>query len=116
MYANTSTLVLNEGSDSPLAVTVRELTVREIREWLAEVKADGQLGLIDALLLKDLTLPDLVRVSSLTMEQLDKIGPSKLRQVVDVAKEINSAWFDLRERILDIGRPTLSPAKAEPAA
>lgn len=116
MYVKTSTLVLNEGSDSPLAVTVRELSIQEIREWFGEVKAGAQIGLIDALLMKDLTLPDLVRVSSLTGEQIDQIGPSKLQQVIDAARELNPDWFAFRERIVEIGKPTPRPAETEPTA
>ncbi len=97
-------IVLGEGGDAPLAVTVRELTVEEIRTWLADIQAApvGPIDMIDEMLLRDISLPDLMRMTSLTADQVAKLGPSKLKEVEAVVREINEAFFDLRARLLTV--------------
>lgn len=99
-----ATIVLEEGTDSPTAVTIKELSVGEIREWLAEMQKGVNVGYIDALLIDGVTLQDLERMSSLTMEQIDKLSPTQLARVADAARERNSHFFEFRQSVLRIGK------------
>ena len=113
--AVTRTVVIGEGGDAPLAVTVRELTVAEIRAWLADVQQAQGADLVDVLLLKDTTLQDLMRMSSLSMDQINQLTPSQLRAVLDTAREINADFFVLRGGIVEIGTQMLSPGLNGPS-
>lgn len=99
----TSTLVLGEGSNSPSAATVRELTIKEIREWLDEMMKGINVGYVDALLLKGITLSELPRMTSLTMDAIDALCPSELERVLAAARELNPMFFAFRERVLSVG-------------
>ena len=110
--AVTRTVVIGEGGDAPLAVTVRELTVAEIRAWLADVQQAQGADLVDVLLLKDVALQDITRMSSLSMDQINTLTPSQLRAVLDAAREINADFFALRGGIVEIGNQILSPASS----
>lgn len=94
------------------SVTVRELTVGEIRQWLAAlatraadaaVDVVGEL-LIDGFALSDLPLfaPDIADAGALTQ--------SELRAVFDAAKRLNADFFGLRDRLLRAGTMTLEAA------
>lgn len=114
--AVTRTVVIGEGSESPLAVTVHELTVAEIRTWLKEI-GGGSAGVdaVDVLLLKDVSLQDLMRLSSLTQEQIDGLTPSQLRQVLDAARDINADFFGLRAGLV-VMSATLPESLSAPSA
>lgn len=111
--AVTRTVVIGEGGEAPLAVTVRELTVGEIRAWLAGL-AGLQLDLVDALLLGDITPQDLARLSSLTLAQVETLTPSQLRLVLDAAREVNADFFALLGKIVSLGQTQL-PFLSEPS-
>lgn len=101
--AVTRTVVIGEGGDAPLAVTVRELTVSEIRAWLADVqKASDSVDVIDVMLLRDVSLQDVQRMSSLAAEQVEGLAPSQLREVVAAARELNEDFFALRAGLLSV--------------
>lgn len=106
----TRTVVIGEGGEAPLAVTVRELTVGEIRAWLKDLQSESaeiQSGrmepdLIDVMLLRDVSLQDVRRMSSLTAEQVEGLAPSQLRDVVAAARELNEDFFALRAGLLSV--------------
>lgn len=114
--AVTRTVVLGEGGEAPLAVTVRELTVGEIRAWLKDVQGDGTVDLVDVMLLRDVSLQDIGHMSSLTAAQIEGLTPSQLHQVLDAAREINSDFFALRAGILSVGLATQSESLSAPSA
>lgn len=103
MTSKTSTIVLNEGSSTPLAITVKELTVKEVRDWLDEMQQGLHVSYIDALLVKGTMLHDLTLFSSLTMEQIDQLCPSDLNLVLEEAKKLNTLFFDFRDRVVRMG-------------
>lgn len=104
MTSKTSTIVLNEGSATPTAVTVKELTVKEVKNWLDELQKGLHVSYIDALLLKGAMLHDLTLFSSLTLEQIDELCPSDLDQVLEEAKKLNPLFFDFRDRVVRVGQ------------
>lgn len=108
------TVTLREGTATPVAVTVRELTVAEIRKWLADAQ-EALPDLVDNLLLRDVALPDLMHLSSLTPEQIDELTPSELQVVLDAARELNSHFFDLLAGVQTLAKQMRSAASSEPS-
>lgn len=83
-----------------IRITVREMTVQQVRSWLSEENPDE--GLIDVAFFSDCSFSDLKRMSSLTDEQLDALRPSQLREVLAVCKELNPDFFDFLRRVKDL--------------
>ncbi|MBN9696865.1 MAG: hypothetical protein J0L85_13815 [Zoogloea sp.] len=109
-------LILGEGSDAPLAVTVRELTVGEIRAWLKDVQSQSDaVDVVDVMLLRDVSLQDVMRLTSLTATQVESLGPSRLREVVAVAREINEDFFALRAGLLTVAAAIPSESSSAPS-
>lgn len=85
-------------------VLVRELTVAEIRQWLANLKADvAKEDSLSLILFDDVTFGDLRLMTDLTDEQLASATPSELRQVADKIKAVNSHFFAFRGRLSAMG-------------
>jgi len=87
-------------------VTVRELTVGEVRQWLQELTSAGErpIDLIAEELFAECSLEDLARMSELSVGEMDGIAPSELRKVVEAAKALNPDFFALRGRLVALGR------------
>ena len=83
----------------------REMTVAEIRDWLAG-KTGGE-DVVDSLLFDDLSLPDLCQMSSLSKADIDKLAPSEIQLVIDEAKKVNQAFFAMRLRLVKIGQQVM---------
>ena len=85
-------------------VTVRELTVAEIRSALKMEESDGKTSAdtdaVDMFLFEDISLPDICRMTDLTLEKMSELKPSELRQVAEACQEVNSDFFALRGRVL----------------
>lgn len=106
------TLSFDSGS-----VTVTELTVGEVRAWLAD---EGRLDttafdllLVETLSGGDLLPADLLRFTDLSMPKLDDYAPSELRQVVEAVRAVNSAFFAIQARLGAVA-PMLSQALNDP--
>lgn len=108
------TVTLREGTATPVAVTVRELTVAEIRKWLADAK-EASPDLVDNLILREVSLQDLTHLSSLTPEQMDELTPSELQRVLEEAKELNSHFFELLAGVQTLAKQMRSAASSEPS-
>ena len=96
-------------------VTVRELTVGEIRAWLKQVerREDAEASEVDAVglaLFEDITFEDLQRLTTLKAKALDALAPSELRALIDVAKELNADFFAMRRRLLQLGQAVVGSA------
>lgn len=84
-----------------VAVTVRELTVLQVRSWLADTIAPKeQLDVVDQVLFSECSLSDLQRMTSLTLEQINQLRPSELRQVIALCKELNPDFFAFMGRLV----------------
>lgn len=86
-------------------VTVRELTVAEVRQWLGDAGARPQIDTVDAMLFEEISLPDLARMTSLDVESMGDWQPSQLREVIAAAKDLNKDFFAMRERIVSAFLP-----------
>lgn len=93
------------------SVRVYELTVGEVRAWLADPAAQGQ-DIVALGLFEDVSLADLVRMTDLEPGELDGLLPSQLRQVADACREANPHFFALVGRIAASVRP--APTAPEP--
>jgi hypothetical protein len=100
------------------AVTVRELTVGEIRQWLATLAARAEEAGIDVvgeLLIDGFALSDLSLFAGGEVDA-DALSQSELRAIFDVAKRLNANFFLLRERLIRAGtQAILDPAPAAPS-
>ncbi|WP_045208425.1 hypothetical protein [Pseudomonas sp. 21] len=82
-----------------MRVLVRELTVAEVRSWLESLDQDGR-DLVDRGLFEDASIPDLIRMTSLTREQIDEMQPSAVREVIAACKEANPDFFGFQARLM----------------
>ncbi len=89
-------------------VTVRELTVAEVRAWLreAETAGEGEVDIVGEALMEECSFDDLARMSDLAVEEMDDLAPSEIAQVIAAAREVNPAFFGLRDRLLRLGAAT----------
>ena len=93
------------------AVQVRELTVGEVRQWLASKVTPGDM--VDSLLFEEIALSDLAFLTDLDAAAVDTLTLSEVERLVAVAKEVNAAFFAMRERTVALGQRILA-AQAEP--
>lgn len=100
---NSQTKVLELGD---ARITVRELTVADVRQWLADAEkaeADG-VDVVGSLLLDDISLADLTQMTDASVSDLDALPLSALHKVVDAAKSLNPDFFALRGKIIKAAR------------
>lgn len=97
-------------------VTVRELSVPEVRNMLRQAEAGEpspqDLGLQDVLgdlLFDDVRVRDLVLMTSATAEELEQMYPSELRRLADKCIEVNRYFFAMADKL----RPVVDQARSE---
>lgn len=100
-----------------LSVTVRELTVREVRDWLV---ADPAPDPLRAYVFEDFSLDDLARMSDVAPEALESYAPSELAPLVQAAQSLNPHFFRPRAALAQVTRALLAeswptPSTAPPA-
>lgn len=95
-----------------LAVQVRELTIAEIRAWLAGKAALGDL--VDSSLFEEFSLSDLAVLTNLQPADIDALTPGQIRVVMAKAQEINQDFFAMRARMVTMGRGLLSEMNGSP--
>lgn len=89
-----------------IAVTVREMSVLQVRTWLAElIKPNEQPDLVDQAFFDECSLGDLQRMTTLTREQIDQLRPSQLREVIALCKELNPDFFGFMGRLVKLAAP-----------
>lgn len=87
-----------------LTVTLRELSVAEVRAWVTEQEAGASVDPLRCMVLDDCSLDDLARMSDATAEQLEAFGPAALATVRDKAKALNPHFFRVREALIGVSR------------
>ena len=80
-------------------VIVREMTVLQVRDWLAAATAERPLDLVGDGLFPACALADLPRMTDLTAERIDHLRPSQIEQVIAACKELNPHFFGMTERL-----------------
>lgn len=91
----TSTVPLDD-----LVVTVKELTVTEVRNWFMDVDA-GRVAFEPATerLFEDCSLIELRLMCDLADDDAGRFGASELQPVLDEAKRLNGFFFRTRELV-----------------
>jgi hypothetical protein len=98
-------VIVGSRADEMREVIVRELTVAEVRDWLAEYEY-GELGadVVHAMVWEDFGLDDLARMSNATAAELEAYTPTQLAPLVIVCKEINPHFFRPRAAVAAVAR------------
>ncbi|MBF0165873.1 MAG: hypothetical protein HQM01_15435 [Magnetococcales bacterium] len=93
----TKTITLGE---PPRDVTIREPTVAEVRNWLSDLEKlkSAPIDFITHGLIDDASLTDLVLMTDLSLEDLDILVPSEIRELLAACQELNPDFFTLRSR------------------
>ena len=90
-------------------IVIKELTLGEIRAWLASVVNQSEGGdVVDALLFEDFEPAALVRMTDLSLRDLDDYGPSDLRLLANAYREVNADFFAMRQRMVQAQRVLVS--------
>jgi len=95
-----------------LDVEVRELTVAEIRGWMAEPTKPEEREfdlLTDLMSFDGIGMDEIHRFTNLKREVIETLPPSQLAKVAAVIKELNAVFFDqylpnlnkLRDRLVE---------------
>lgn len=92
-------------------VTVSELTVGEIRAWLAGAAAGDDADVVDVALFEEVTLTDLLRMTDLTADEIAGAAPSELASLRESVKAVNRDFFSLRSRLERLGEMALAAEK-----
>lgn len=97
-------------------VNVRELTVGEVRAWLAglELQAAKPVDVVDDALFEGFSLADLPLFTE-SVYDVDSLSQSDIRNIHEAAKRINPDFFALRGKLLMVGR-ALPKGEAEAPA
>lgn len=78
-------------------VTVRELTVAEVRDWVAEVElGTREIDPAGESLFENMGLADIARLSDAPADWLAGFGPSELQTLADLCQKVNPHFFRLR--------------------
>jgi hypothetical protein len=81
-------------------VTVRELTVREVRDWLTSLeKGSAQVDAGGEFVWDDCSLQDLARMSDAPLDFFDDFAPSDLAPLREAARSLNPHFFRLRAAV-----------------
>lgn len=104
---------LDVGSAGQRTVTVRELTVREVRAWLTEMAAQIQRDPLHALAFDEIGLDELARMTDWSADDLEMFAPSQLAEVLRVAKRINPDFFRIRGALIEAASRVTQTATIE---
>lgn len=90
-------------------LTVRELTVGEIRAWLREMERmdQAELDVLGLALFEDCSFEDLQRLSDITPDQIEALPQSEVRELIAACREVNADFFAMRRRISQLGEAVL---------
>lgn len=80
-------------------VNVRELTVGQVREYIAMEEAGSRsIDPVTDLILEDVSLRDLVAMTDLSLDEIDGMTTRELDEVVHICKEMNPGFFLMAAR------------------
>lgn len=84
-------------------ITVRELAVWEIRNWIGSLDAQN-VDLVDELLIDGVQLSAIRLMAGISKEDMEQMMPSDLDKVVDIAKQVNNRFFSMVDRVVAASR------------
>ena len=85
-------------------VTVRELTVTEVRNWVAEHEAGAVIDPLRSFVFDDCSLDDMARQCDITADDMEAYAPSDLTELRDKCKALNPHFFKVREALTGVSR------------
>lgn len=85
-------------------VSVIELTVLQVRAWVAEVEAGAVVDPLRAMVLDDCTLDDLARMCDFSGDELEQFTHGELLAIRDKARALNPHFFKVREALVSVSR------------
>jgi hypothetical protein len=91
------------------AVTVRELTVADVRELL--ITSPRQADPLHALAFDEFGLQDLSCQCDATPDDLEQFAPSDLQPLVDACRDLNPHFFRVRAALSGVARLMLAEAE-----
>ena len=84
-------------------VTVRELAVWEVRNWIASLSGQ-EVDLVDELLIDGVQLSAVRLMAGISKEDMEQMMPSELDKIVDAAKQVNFRFFTMVDRVVAASR------------
>lgn len=99
----THTVQLGSGAAARL-VTVKELTVGEVRDWLVKTQNDTSGDPLHALALDECNLADLSEMCDIEVQDLEAYAPSDLAELIATCKSLNPHFFRLRAALASVAR------------
>lgn len=114
------TLPADSDPPSGLVVTVRELTVAEVRAWVVESQASSYRDPLHALALLSLPgetvgLDELARLCDATPDDLEQFTPGEIQPLLEAAKALNPLFFQLRTLLAQTAATLSTPSTAASA-
>lgn len=95
-------------------VTVRELTVREVRDWSVQIDTGlRQIDPVGEMALPDCSLADLLMMCDADAELLEGCTAAALEQIAERARKLNPHFFRLRAALAGAVRELASQARRE---
>lgn len=87
---------------SERTVEVRELTVGEVRQWLADLDAaaEAEVDVVGEFMADGISFAELERFTDLAPAELDTLTESDVVKVVEAVKKLNPGFFRLRGRLM----------------
>ena len=89
-------------------ITVRELAVWEVRNWIASLSGQD-VDLVDELLIDGVQLSAVRLMAGISKEDMEQMMPSELDKVVDAAKQVNHRFFAMVDRVVAASRQIKPP-------
>ncbi|SFM71313.1 hypothetical protein [Marinobacter pelagius] len=91
-----------------LTVTVKELTVADVRDWLRSLQDLQEFDAVNAALFQEegASIDDVLRMTDLDKAELDQLPPADVVKVIDKCKQVNPHFFRFRAAMIEIGSPS----------
>lgn len=83
-------------------ITVRELTVGEVRNWLKAIET-LDVDIAGDLLFEDFALRDFEVMTDASAATIEAMTPSQLMQLMEACREVNGSFFGMRDRLMKLG-------------
>lgn len=81
-------------------VTIKELTVGQVRDWLVEIESGKHaIDVAGEFLFEDCSVDDLVRMSDMPREAFDALAPSQIAPIREAARALNPGFFRVRAAV-----------------
>ena len=103
-----------------MKVTVKELTVADIRAWLKSIQELTKVDVVDAALFQEegASIDDVLRMTDLDAAEIDQLTPAEVAKIIEKCRKVNPHFFRFRAEMVEIGgkepAPTPSGHSFEP--